>query len=174
MVANEQQEQDFLSAYDQYADAIFRHCFYKTSNRELAKDLTQQTFFKVWSYLKEGKAVQNFRAFLYQIANNLVIDWYRRSKSDSLDQLMESGYEPSSRALDPTRQAEAGWALAMLKQLSPEDQQLITWRYVEDMSLGEMASTLGEKENNVSVRLHRAMERLKKLLLDKNDHGSEI
>jgi len=174
MAIAERLEGEFLSAYDQYADAVFRHCFYKTSNRELAKDLAQQTFLKVWSYLKGGGSVQNFRAFLYQTANNLVIDWYRRSKSDSLDQLMEGGYEPSNRESDPTRRAEMSWALETLKQLDPDDQQLVTWRYVEDVSLGEMANMLGEKENNVSVRLHRAMARLKELLLDKNAHGSEV
>lgn len=170
MATDKQSEEEFLSAYEQYADPVFRHCYYKTSNREVAKDLVQQTFLKVWSYLKEGKEVQNFRPFLYQIANNLIIDWYRRHKSDSLDQLAESGYEPTSRGPDPGKQAEFSWALQTLKQLSPDDQQLITWRYVEDISLEEMASTLGEKENNVSVKLHRALGRLKELLLDKNDH----
>lgn len=159
------QEQHFLTAYDQYADAIFRYCFYKTSNREVAQDLTQQTFLKTWTYLGGGQTVLEFRPFLYRTANNLIIDWYRKSKSDSLDSLMADGYEPKSKQSDPLGQVEYAWALATLKELNEEDQQLITWRYVEDMSVKEIAAILSEKENNVSVKLHRAMGRLKKLLV---------
>ena len=174
-IVNDQnnQETSFLAAYDEYADAIFRYCFYKTSNRELAKDLVQQTFFKTWSYLKEGNTVDEFRSFLYRTANNLIIDWYRRSKSDSLDKMMEAGYEPSSQQAGPAEQTEVSWALAMLKRLDDEDQQLITWRFVEDISVKEIAKMLDDKENNVSVRIHRAMDRLKKLLQTNNDHGTQ-
>ena len=162
--ANNQQEAGYLAAYDQYADSIFRYCYYKTSNRELAKDLVQQVFFKTWSYIKEGNQVDNFRPFLYRLANNLIIDWYRRSKSDSLDRIMEDGYEPRSDKFDIDKEIEAKWALSVLTQLDKSDQDLITWCYVEDISIQEIAVMLGEKENNVSVKLHRALKKLKQLL----------
>ena len=164
VTANKEQQASYLAAYDQYADSLFRYCYYKTSNRELAKDLVQQVFLKTWSYLKAGNQVDNFRPFLYRLANNLIIDWYRRSKSDSLDRMMEKGYEPRSDKFDIDTEVEVNWALSVLSQLEKSDQDLITWRYVEDIGIKEIAAMLGEKENNISVKLHRALKRLKQLL----------
>ncbi len=159
------QEQQFLAAYDQYADAIFRHCYFRTNSREVAKDLTQQAFLNAWSYVQKGQVVDQFRAFLYRTAHNLIVDWYRRHKTESLDGLQEEGFDPPDLHPETERQREWKWALANLKKLRKEDQELITWRYVEDMSPGEIAKVLGKKENAVSVRIHRAVERLRKILL---------
>lgn len=154
----------FLKAYDKYADGIFRLCYFKTSDRELAKDLTQQTFMQTWSYLKAGKEVRDFRPFLYRLANNLVIDWYRRRKPESLDTLLESGWEPSDEAVDISQTADFNLALKLLTKLPADDQELIIWRYVEDLSPQQIAEIIKEKENTVSVRLHRALEKIKKII----------
>jgi len=158
----------FKQAYDQYAEAIFRYCYFKTSDREQALDLTQQTFLQAWSYLTGGQEVKDWRPFLYRLANNLIIDWYRRKKSESLDDLMTEGFEPKSNLPEPDQQAEFNWALKLLEQLNEDDQQLIVWRYVEDYSPPEIAKFLNDSTNNVSVRLHRALTKLKKLLAEKN------
>src|SRR4051812_6244882 len=92
---NKKVKDDFLDAYNQYADAIFRYCFYKVSNRERAADLVQDTFTKTWIYLSNGKKVANLKAFLYKTANNLIIDWFRKKKMYSLDTLEEVGFDPS-------------------------------------------------------------------------------
>src|SRR6266566_458854 len=88
------EEQLFIQVYDQFADAIFRHCWFRVSDRERAKDLTQETFVKVWKILDRGESVENMRAYLYRIANNLIIDHYRKKKDVSLDLLQEDGFEP--------------------------------------------------------------------------------
>jgi RNA polymerase sigma-70 factor (ECF subfamily) len=163
------EEQAFTRAYDQYADAIFRHCYFKTSNQELAKDLTQQTFLQAWAYTQNGKSVREWRAFLYRLANNLVIDWYRRKKADSLDQLLEEGFSPETTDAheEPTLLAEFNLALKLLDQLEPADRDLMVWRYVEDLSIREIADLLGERGNTVSVRLHRATKKITRLINDR-------
>ncbi|OHA57717.1 MAG: hypothetical protein A2114_02460 [Candidatus Vogelbacteria bacterium GWA1_51_14] len=163
------QEQAFIKAYDQYADAIFRHCYFKTSNQELAKDLMQQTFLQAWAYTQDGKSVREWRAFLYRLANNLVIDWYRRKKADSLDQLLEEGFSPETTDAyeEPTLLAEFNLALKLLDQLDQADRDLIVWRYVEDLSIREIADLLGERGNTVSVRLHRATKKITQLVRDR-------
>ena len=83
-------EQKFLKAYDEYSDAIFRHCYFRVSDREKAKDLTQDTFTKTWEYVLKNGEVTDLRAFLYKVANNLIIDTYRKKKEDSLDDMMEN------------------------------------------------------------------------------------
>lgn len=136
---------------------------FKTSDREAAKDLVQQIFLKTWSYLQKG-AIDNYRPFLYRVAARVVIDWYRRAKTDSLEALGENGFDPEDKHADPSRQAEINWIFSILEQLKPEEQNLIVWRYVEDLSPGEIALILGESENVISVRLHRAKAKLKHLL----------
>jgi len=162
-MTDNEREKTFLEAYEAHADAIFRFCFYKTSNRELAKDLTQEVFLKAWSYAQKGGDIREYKAFLYRLAGNLVIDWYRKRKAESLDSMLEDGFDPPTPQRSELH-TELDWALSTLHKLRPEDQELIIWRYIEDRSPGEIAELLHENENTVSVRLHRAVGRLKKFL----------
>lgn len=158
-------EKAFTKAYETYQDAIFRFCFFKTSNRELAKDLTQETFVRAWTYAVNGGTIREFRAFLYRLAQNLVIDWYRKRKSDSLDVLMEGGFDPPAHeAVSREDKDDIAWVLKTVEKLRPEDREIVIWRYVEDKTPGQIAELLGENENTISVRLHRAVKRLRKLL----------
>lgn len=163
----------FKRAYDQYAEAIFRHCYFKTGDRELAKDLVQQTYLQAWTYLSSGQEVKDFRPFLYRLANNLVIDWYRKKKTESLDSLLEEGFEPTAPEEAPSQKAEFNQALKFLNRLDEEDKQLIVWRYVEDWSPKDIATIMNDNENNVSVRIHRALAKVKKIISD-NKYGSGI
>lgn len=158
-------EKAFIKAYEVNQDAIFRFCFFKTSNRELAKDLTQETFVRAWTYAANGGTIREFRAFFYRLAKNLVIDWYRKRKSDSLDNMLEAGFDPPApETIDRDDKDDIAWVMKTVTKLRQEDQEIIVWRYVEDKTPGEIAELLGENENTISVRLHRAIKRLKKLL----------
>lgn len=155
---------ELLRAYDAHADAIFRHCYFKTGERELAQDMTQDVFLKTWSYMQQKHSIENMRAFLYRLADNLVIDWYRKRKASSLDALVDAGFEPADADQKLEVRAEASLALAKLRELGEDDQKLITWRFVEDLSPGEIAEIVGQSENVISVRLHRALKKLRSLL----------
>ncbi|MDQ5893661.1 MAG: hypothetical protein QG640_673 [Patescibacteria group bacterium] len=155
----------FIDIYEAYADAIFRHCFFKVSDRERAQDMTQQAFMQFWTYMKDGQNVENPKALLYRIAGNLAIDWYRKKKAESLDNLIDAGFEPSdSRGENIEQTAEFKNVLRLLPQISQDEQNLILWRFVEDLSPKDIAEILNERENTVSVRIHRALERLKDLM----------
>src|SRR4051812_29307947 len=80
---------EFTQLYTTEADAIFRYCFIRTSQREVARDLTQDTFMRLWNTLSGDKEIRNCRAFLFTVARNLIIDWYRKKKPESLDILVE-------------------------------------------------------------------------------------
>ena len=159
-------ERQFLAAYDAHSDALFRHCLIRVRDRELAKDLVQETFSRTWLYLSEGKKVEFIRAFLYRIANNLIVDGARKKKAASLDAMMEDdGFEPRDEsAKDPSEVPQAREALHMLNGLDEIYRTAITMRFIDEMSPREIASTLGVSENVVSVRIHRGIERLSKLM----------
>lgn len=152
-------ETQFIAAYDAYADAIFRHCFFRVSDREKAKDLMQETFMHAWSSLTRGTQIQNLRAFLYRTAHNLVIDEYRKKKTISLDTMAEEGFDPSENPTDRTHaELDVRLILTHLKDLKAEYRDVLVMRYLDGMSPGEIAEVFGVTENVVSVRLHRAKQ----------------
>lgn len=163
---NARKEQQFLEAYDAYADALFRHCFFRVSNRETAKDITQETFERTWRYLAERGDIENIRAFLYRTAHNLIVDTYRlRGHNNvSYEQLLEVGFEPGASTEPPSDPIEIERALTALHALKKEDQRIITLRYVDGFGPSEIARMMGIHENAVSVRLHRALKRARTII----------
>lgn len=158
-------------AYEDYADAIFRHCYLRVSNRNLGKDIMQDTFIKAYQYVKKGQEVENLRALLYKIANNLVIDYFRKSKEVSLDAMQEAGFDPKgSDGNDFGSALDEEIVVRTLSKLRPEDRELIVMRYIDDMKPRDIAELLGLSANTVSVRIHRAMKELEPHL--KNPHDT--
>ncbi|MDR3571415.1 MAG: RNA polymerase sigma factor [Candidatus Pacebacteria bacterium] len=159
-------EAEYLAAYDQHSDALLRHVQLRVRDREVAIDLVQETFSRAWLYLSQGKEIEYMRAFLYRVANNLIVDASRKKKSSSLDKLMEEdGFEPQDETLkDPAEIPQAREALAMLKSLEDIYQTAIRMRFIDEMTPKEIARELGVSENVVSVRIHRGMARLTKMM----------
>lgn len=155
-------QEKLKAAYDEHSDAIFRYCCFKVSDREKAIDLTQDVFVKVWQYLLAGNEVENMKALLYKVARNLIIDEYRKKKFDSLDIMSDAGFEPvDSSALDTISIVEAGLLIERIKELPDAYSEVVFMRYVDDLSVKEIAQALGEQENNISVRIHRGLHKLK-------------
>lgn len=155
----------FLESFDDFSDAIYRFCLVKTSNKELAEDLTQETFMRYWQSLREGKEMSNTRSFLYTIANNLVIDWYRRKKATSLDAQEEIGYEPrDEKSISSEAFASVKEILAVIDDLEEKDKEVLLLRYVEGLEPKDIAEILNENANVVSVRINRAITKVQKKL----------
>lgn len=154
----------FLKAYEEHADALFRLCLFKVSDRETATDLLQETFMKVWSYLSEGKKVENLKTFLYRTLGNLIIDHYRKKKTVSLDVLEETGFDiPFDEKEITEAQLDGEKAIKFLKKLPKEYQEVVFMRYVEGLELKEIAEALEEPINTITVRIHRGLRKLKEL-----------
>lgn len=164
---NPSMEEQFLRAYDEYADAIFRHCFFRVRNdRERAKDITQETFTKVWEYMRAGNRVDNIRAFLYRVATNIIIDSARRKKMYSLDELQEEGFDPAAPH-DPEllhRRIDSTHIIPFLDRLNPLSKEAVVMRFIDDLSPKEIAHITGETENVISVRVHRGVKQLRKIV----------
>ncbi len=173
------QEERFLKAFEEYGDALFRHAYIRISDRERAIDLVHDTYTKVWSYLRAGHEVENFRPFLYKVLNNLVIDEYRRRREASLDailategvsegtfdDLVEDSVESLAATLDGRR------AFELLETLPREYREVVTLRFVDGLGPKEISELIEETENVVSVRLHRALKLLRKATEDQDRKG---
>jgi len=157
-----QVEQLFEKAYTDYSNAIFRHCYFRVFDRERGKDLMQETFMRTWTYLCDDKTVDNMRAFLYRIANNLIIDYIRKKKESSLDALQEKGFEPGYDAVaEMQRNVDESTIIANLGHLEKEYRDALVMRYIDGLTPAEIAEILGESANTISVRLHRGLKQLK-------------
>jgi len=164
-------EQEFTKTYDQFADAIFRHCVFRISDREKAKDIMQGSFVRLWDYMSQGKEIDNMRAFLYRIANNLIIDEYRKKKDESLDQMRDEegfdvGFEPRH---DIETKDEYARAQALLDHLPDKYREALVMRHIDGLSVKDIAHLTHETENVISVRIHRAIEKLKTLSNKQNE-----
>ncbi len=155
------------AAYDQYADAIFRHCYFRVFSRERGKELMQETFLRTWQYMADGKQVDNMRAFLYRIANNLIIDESRKKRETSLEALQEAGFDPGGEDGNVTAASklEERRILETLSKLDAPYRDVFVMRHIDGLKPAEIATMLGESSNAISVRLHRATEQLRKYLV---------
>lgn len=158
-------ESSFLKAYEQHSDAIFRYCYFRVYDREHALDLVQETFMKTWEYLASGRQIGNLKAFLYKVANNMIIDSARKKKALSLDELRENGFDPALDEREKTeRSLDMQILLDNLKDVDEIYREAILLRYVEDLSPEEIAAVTGETPNNISVRIHRGIRQLRLVL----------
>lgn len=153
-------EKIFTESFSEYGDAIFRFCIVKVSNTELAEDMTQEVFTRYWQYLRDGKEMTNTRSFLYTIANNMAKDWYKKKKSYSLDEQMESGQVPTDKTIGPEIEAEYSEVLESIMDMEQKDKEVLLLTHVEGLPPKEIARVLDETANSISVRLNRATKRL--------------
>lgn len=160
----------FSKIYDQHVEKIYRFVTLKVGSDATAEDLTAETFSRGWKAFKEAERgereeIRNMEAFLYRIARNLVADFYRHSKMETVStedvELSDSKPNPEEKALKNSDAVQVKQALADLKS---DYQNVIIWRHVEKMSTQEVAEKMDKSEGAVRVQLHRAMEQLKKRL----------
>lgn len=166
-MADVDKKNEFMQAYEHYADAIYRHCFFRVFSKERAEELMQETFMKTWQYLSnEEKEIKNIRPFLYRVATNLIIDESRKKKDISLDALIEESdaREPAYEGhKDAEKRALLKELYGNLEKLNADEKNLIVMRFVDDLDIAEIADILEITSNNVSVKLTRAVEKLKTL-----------
>lgn len=157
----------FAKLYDKYVDDIYRFTYFKVSNESEAQDLTSQTFLKVWKALSEGTRVDNFRAFLYQTAQNLIIDFYRkRAREDeiSYDGLVQELPDDSDHTDTIAINMQAEYVLELSKRLKSEYRQVLFLKYVNELSIKEIATIMKKKPGNIRTTIHRATKALKQVV----------
>lgn len=160
-------EKDFLEAYDQTSEKLYRHIFFRVNNKELAEDLLQQTYFKAWRYLGENQGdFKHLRALFYRIAENLVIDYYRQKprmpvSTETILELASS--ERPDINTDTIMQTEK--AMKILDTLGENVKQLVLLKYLDGLSTKEMSQATGLTVTNINVTIHRAIKHLKKNLV---------
>lgn len=161
----------FRKIYEDYVTALYRHAYFRVFSKSLAEELVQEAFLRFWEYLEKGEEVLNPKAFLYRTLTNLIIDRSRKKKESSLDALMEdSDWAEPGHSEDSIHELKFLFeeVKEVISALPKDAQELITMKYIDDMDIKEIAEALKTSPNNVSVKLHRSMEKLKKAVAEKN------
>jgi RNA polymerase sigma-70 factor (ECF subfamily) len=155
----------FEKLYDTYSDAIFRHLYLRLGDRERAKELTQDVFMRAWQQVASGVTIEHEKAWLYRSAHNAFVNEIRTDKRrESLDTMIEeSGYDIRDEGSDTSVFTEQRELLQYLNQLKDSYRTVLVMRYIDDLPVTEIASTLEESETNISMRLKRALQKLRKL-----------
>lgn len=152
--------------YDHYLPKIYRFVLVKVSRREEAEDLTHQTFLKAWERI-EQYTFQGFPfgSWLYRIARNTVIDYYRGDVSHSDIEEVPEHFFTQHDYLDERLETKIEWEalLESIRKLKEVEQEVLMMRYVEDMPHREIGEAIGKSEGAVKVIAHRALKNLKEL-----------
>jgi RNA polymerase sigma-70 factor (ECF subfamily) len=151
-------------AHHDFEKSLNMYAFFKVRNHAASEDLVQDTFMKTWKYLVKGGKIEVMKAFLYHILNHLIVDSYRKRKTESLDVLLDKGFEPQVAPSDRLFNILDGkGAILLIAHLPVKYQKIIRMRYIQDLSLKEMSLITGQSKNTMAVQVHRGLEKLKLL-----------
>ncbi|MCJ7625866.1 MAG: sigma-70 family RNA polymerase sigma factor [Anaerolineaceae bacterium] len=159
----------FGQLYEMYLDEIYRYIFYRVADHIEAEDLTEITFIKAWKALpgqKQNREIRNFRAWVYRIAHNLVVDRHREKRETiPIEQVTIS----TSTDMDPEeiiQQNELRTQISkFIFQLEDTMRQVIVHRFINQLSHAETAQIMGLKDNHVRILQYRALKKLRVLML---------
>lgn len=155
----------FTQLYDQFFLKIYRFIFFRVSHKEVAEDLTEDVFIKVFKSLPKLEQQQSFESWLYQIARNRVIDYYRSKRlTVPLDEV-ENTLEYETNVVDTIDlEVQQKVFLKALKELPPDQQAVIKMKFLEELDNEVIADAMGKSEGAIRVIQHRAIIKLKELI----------
>lgn len=168
----------FDALYQRYVEPIRRFIFVRVARKEDAEDLTAEAFVQAWGHLTrsaqnpgQDQKVNNFRAYIYKIARNEVIDFYRAQgrtpPAVSLDEPDDPIELPDTRQDPLTRQLHASdhaYLMGCLRRLKDEYREVVALRFFEEMSIPEIARIVEKTPGNVRVLIHRGVKALRTIV----------
>lgn len=148
-----------------YYPQILQYCLYHCPDREWAQDLTQETFEHFFKRLGEYRHIGKEINYLYTIARNLCIDWYRQQKEPSMTYMseMEKRFEETDK-IDEKLMLEGA-----LKKLPEELREVVILHYFQGLSLREVSAVLQIGVPLAKYRLRKAKEKLREMLEDEDN-----
>lgn len=146
---------------------IYRYVFYRVKTREDAEDVTSEVFVRMVKSLSKQKG--SFQAWLFRIASNLVIDYYRRSTRQKEALLRVKHSTPLESTQGDTENVFLQQTLQeALRELTQEQQQVVTLKFMEGYDNNEIADILGKSVGAVKALQFRALTNLRRILEREN------
>jgi len=162
-------KESFGLLYEKYGQQIFRFIYWQVSNKEQAEDLNQEVFLKAWKNIEKYQERNcPFSSWLYRIARNTVIDFYRTQKKvyPIEDEIFFSGGDDLRE--NPKKIAETKIEIERVKKvlnsLPNNQREIIILKFIEGFSNKEIAKILKKSEGAIRILQYRAIKNLKKIL----------
>ncbi len=156
----------FGELYESLVDPVYRYIYFRVSDGATAEDLTSQVFLKAWEHLPHyHPETSPLLAWVYTIAHNTVIDFYRVQRStDSLDDIETvSSRDPLPEAECETR-LESESLRCALQKLTSEQREVIIMRLMDGMSTEQIAARLGKRPGAIRAAQMRGLQALARIL----------
>jgi len=158
---------ELTAIYDEFHQPIYRYIYRQVNHVDLANDLTAEVFQRFLQAIQKGAGPdQNLKAWLFRAAHNIVIDHYRRQQHRQHlplhEQLVDDADEPPRLAED---QMEAEKVRDALQNLTPDQQQVISLKFLGGLSNKEVATVMKKPVGAVKSLQHRALAALQRQLL---------
>lgn len=169
LVQDAQQDPERFSVlYDKYFDQIFRYVYRRVSDKETVQDLVSQTFFDALAHIKsfEWRGFP-FSSWLYKIAHNNVLKWYREQSKGhkvGLDEIGELPDHNADHVHETSRKEKQLEVQAVMDMLEPEEREIIRLKFFEEISNIEIAEVMGLSANHIGVKVYRTLKKVKQLL----------
>jgi len=158
-----QNVQEFQSFYQENLNLIYRYIYSKVGNREEAEDLTSQIFVKAVRSVDAERGPQSMQKWLFQVARTTIADYWRayyRASVSSLEELLDAGWEgPFDEEPLVSSDVPGKRVQRILEALPPQYREVLTCRFLLNLSIKETASRMGLTEANVKVLQFRALKR---------------
>jgi len=156
----------FAQLYEEHLDRIYRYIYLKVGNRTEAEDLTQEVFVKALEAITTYKWRNlPFNSWLFRIAHNLVVDYFRKQGKIEKVALDDDIVLPSKS--NPALTAELALEIEALakniENLSPAQREVILLRFGAELSTAEVASLLAKSAGTVKALQHNAIVALRKM-----------
>jgi RNA polymerase sigma-70 factor (ECF subfamily) len=160
-MANKRKE--FSKIYDRCINKIYRFIFLKVNSEEIAQDLCSETFLRGWESYKNNPNIENPSAFLYRIARNLIIDYYReKGRTNFVSPEIVPIVDPNPGIEEKVVfNSDFDQVKLVLANLKEDYQNVIIWHYLDDLPIPKVAEMLDKSEETTRVTLHRALKALK-------------
>jgi len=154
--------------YDLYAPKIQSFIYHRTSDPVVTEDLTAQVFLRVLEAMRGGKGWHtSFSGWIYRIAHNLIVDYYRKRSQATYTNIDDAPHLPAGDG-DPYRATAAKLdrdaLLRAINQLTDEQAEVITLRFLEGYSIAEVARMMNKSEGAIKALQFRGMATLRRLL----------
>ncbi len=160
--ASEHDQAAFAELYNAYVDKIYKYVFYKVGDTSDAEDLCEQVFLKAWEAIgRYTWCGYPFSSWLYRLAHNLVVDHYRtRRESVPLHEVLATSYEPEDPQDALLQTLDAAELKDAICQLTEDQRQVISLKFIEGYENAEIAQMLNKKEGAIRALQYRALRSL--------------
>jgi RNA polymerase sigma-70 factor (ECF subfamily) len=164
-VAWQSEADRFIQIYRDQLPAVYRYLLARLGNRQDAEDVTSLVFERVWASLPRYRPTASFKSWLFTIAQRALVDYYRRHRpsivplDDLAETLADPNLGPEERALLAQKTQQV---LRVLATMGREQQDVISLRFVAELSYGEIAQVMGKRESAVKMMAYRTLDELRK------------